>query len=754
MLKHNTKPYHVEETFAPPQGAAASGLNVDRLVAMGRRQWWVIALVACIVILGASAYLMAASPIYQAKAQVLLDTRKLQLFQTQAVVSDASLEASAVESQLELMRSESVASSVINDFDLANDPEFNGEETSRLQRTVNRVLRLVGRVVPALDPGPASVSAEERTRAALRAFRANLQIQRVRTTFVVEVGFTSLDAVKAGKIANAVADAYILDATQSKQYTTRRAMNWLQERIGELREQALTADRAVEAFKNTNNLARVGNVNLTEQQFEEVNRQLTQARAVQTDAKLRLERLRGIISSKIPDAVMAAWLQNDIVNRLRQSYVEVSRREAEFSVRLGPDHQATVSARKEMRQIEQSAGLELNRLAMSWQDDVTAADARVANLEQQLTQETQQNSTAREQQGALVLLQTTAKNYHALFDLFSQRYMEAAQQQDFSTSEARTITSADSGLRIAPNPRQVLPMGVIFGLLLGCGAAYLREARADVLRTCADFEDRLGIDCLGILPLIPDRVRTDGPNTGGDLGARHIAQKSNVTREVLLEPFSRFAETIRNVKIAIDTNAVEVKTIGIVSAIPGEGKSTVSVNVAQLAASVGRRTLLIDVDFRDPSLTRSLAPSAEAGLIEVLSGQKSLAEVVWTDDNTDLEFLPAHMTRRMANTSELLKSQAMDLFLSRAREVYDYVILDFPPMALVVDAKAMSHIVDGFLVVAEWGGTGTRVISETLAAADIVRRRVIGGVLNRANPQALEQMEAYKGLKMHNYYHA
>jgi succinoglycan biosynthesis transport protein ExoP len=207
-------------------------------------------------------------------------------------------------------------------------------------------------------------------------------------------------------------------------------------------------------------------------------------------------------------------------------------------------------------------------------------------------------------------------------------------------------------------------------------------------------------------------------------------------------------------KVAADTSttARNVHVLGIVSAVPAEGKSTVAGNLAQLIAHGGSRALLIDGDLRNPSLTRLMAPYAQRGLLEVLEGKATISEVIWRDPLTGLDFLPVVLPHAIAHTSQLLASHRMAEVVAQARDDYEYVVMDFPPLAPVVDARAAGHLVDAFILTIEWGQTSPEVISETLGSAEIVQSKLIGAVLNKANPTALKKIEAYKGKNYHQYY--
>jgi succinoglycan biosynthesis transport protein ExoP len=292
--------------------------------------------------------------------------------------------------------------------------------------------------------------------------------------------------------------------------------------------------------------------------------------------------------------------------------------------------------------------------------------------------------------------------------------------------------------------------------MLGCGAAFARERLDNVFRTPKQIEQALGIECLGILPAIEAKSgRRRTAASVEELAGRSIAQDLGIARQVVLTPFSRFTETVRAIKVAADTNVTsprDVKVVGLVSAVPAEGKSTVAANLAQLAAHGGGRALLIDADLRNPSLTRLMAPHAEWGLLELLQDHAVIADIVWRDPITGLDFLPAVLTAPIAHTSELLASKRMAELLTDIRAEYDYVIVDFPPLAPVVDAKAGSHLVDAFILVIEWGQTSPEIISEALGSAELVQSKLIGAVLNKANPSALKKLEAYKGKNYHRYY--
>jgi capsular exopolysaccharide synthesis family protein len=216
---------------------------------------------------------------------------------------------------------------------------------------------------------------------------------------------------------------------------------------------------------------------------------------------------------------------------------------------------------------------------------------------------------------------------------------------------------------------------------------------------------------------------------------------------------SVFAESIRSIKLATHhCGTGPNKVIGFTSALPHEGKSTIAAAVAQLAAQAGSRVIIVDCDLRIPALSRRLAPSATGGIVDVISGARSLEEMVWRDPKTNLFFLPA-ITRAPMFSSEVLGSEAMESLIGRLREHFDFVIVDLPPLVPIVDAKAAAHLVDCMILVIEWGRTKVGVVRHALDTAPNLHQTIIGAVLNKTNMDNLPQYDVqHKSIYKNKYY--
>ena len=718
-----------------------------------RRQYPVIIFCALLAVAMGVIYLRHTPARYTAHATMIIDTRKGQVFQNQSILADAPIDLAGIESQVQIVKSENVAVSVIKDLHLTEVPEFVGGGV----RLMDRVFNYLG----ASPPPPRSEF--ELMRQAINVFERNLEALRVGMSYVLDITYTSNDPDRAAQIANAVADAYIVDQLDAKFQANRRATNWLQDRVGGLRDQAAAAERAVVAYKQENNIVAAGGKLMNEQQVADLNTQIVLARAHTSEAEARLNRIQLIIradSSGAPfDASVSDALNNPIITKYRQQYLEIVNREAEWSMRYGKDHLAVVNLRNQIREIRDSIFAELRRLAETYKSDYEIAKHRQESLEKDLAQAVSQSQEANKAQIALRELESSAQSVRTLHDNFLQRYMESIQQESFPITEARVISRATRPLgKSGPKTQLILALACFGGIGLGAAAGFIREVMDRVFRTTGQVETALNAPCVALVPLVDDALNTESLN-GEELasvGSKAIAHDGSVCWIVAEQPLSRFAEAIRSVKLAADLNTANKnhKVIGFTSALPHEGKSTIAAALGQLVSQVGGKVIIVDGDLRNPSLSRTFAPNATIGIIDVLAGEHSLEETIWRDGPGGMAFLPALSRSRIFHTSEVLASEPTKKLFEDLRETYNYVIVDLPPLAPLIDVRATPHLVDGYFLVIEWGRTKIDVVQHALNTAPGVYEALLGTILNKANMEFMSRYEMHRGKYYYNKHFA
>jgi succinoglycan biosynthesis transport protein ExoP len=462
------------------------------------------------------------------------------------------------------------------------------------------------------------------------------------------------------------------------------------------------------------------------------------------------------MTQEVPDAAVADSLSNSVISPLRTQYLEYERRYQLYVARYGATHLAVINIQTQMTELRRSMAAELNRIAESYKSNYEIAKAAEESLEKSLAQQVAGAQLSHQERLGLDELESKAKVYHAAHDGFLQQFMEITQQQSLPITEARVISAATApGGASSPRTSRILFMTVAFGMMLGFAAAYLRDTIDNVFRTPKQVKQILKTNCLTILPILKKAISSDAaapdtqnpaPKYGGLV--REIKRDTvGPFRHVIDEPLSAFAEGIRAVKVATDISRAikQNKVIGITSSLPHEGKSVVATNFAQLIAQGGSKVILIDGDLRNPTLTRKLVSKPDVGLLQVIGRKCELRQAIYFDSQTGLAFLPAVIESRLAHSSEILASEAFGHLIDGLRETFDYIIIDFPPLAPVVDVRATTNIVDSYVFVVEWGRTRIKMVQRQLDSAPEICDRLLGVVLNKADTKMLNRYEDYYG---------
>jgi polysaccharide biosynthesis transport protein len=726
----------------PPYGPAVENDHDSGTVSMLQvrdflgRQWRLIALVTGLAIVVGAGYIAISPSRYTAQADMIIDTKRVTWTQTEMASENRPVEDASVESEIETTKSEKVGLTVIRRLHLNEDPEFIGAGRG----LVRRILSVFRFSASEREP-----SNDELMRVALTAFKDNLRVIRLGRSYIEQIAFTSLDKNKAATIANAVADGYIEDQMQAKFEATHRASAWLEQRIGELRQQASDAYRAVQDFKSENSIIiGVDGKLASEVELDQLGIALAKARADTSQARARYDRISRVIEQRseneslsIPDPVVTDALSNPVITKLRQQFLDDQNKESEWSARYGSDHLAARNLRAEMAALQRAIWDEVSRIGESYKSELQIAKSQEESIDKRMIDVFQKSASTRQSQVRLRELETAANTYRGIYETFLSRFTQSVQQQSFPSTEARVVTLATApNAPSSPKIGLTLALAALCGLGLGVISAVAREQMNRQIHTRVQLEKLLGTTCLAVLPALTKRKRV--------IGKLRATQDSGAFRQINeVAPFSATAEALRYIKVAIDLHPTGGKVIGIVSALPGEGKTTVATAFAAFVAKSGARTLLVDGDLRNPSMTRALGYSDVPGLLNMVADKSSFCDLVVTDSKFKFDFLPSSTQIRPSNSSDVLNSPAMKDMLRAASNDYDYVLVDLPPILPVVDVKAVAHLFDAFVLVVEWGSTSTDEILKAVGASPILSERLLGAVLNKADEAVMRRFEGY-----------
>lgn len=736
------------------------GERFDFVVSFLRRRHVIILALLLPSLAGGALYLYTTPPIYTASATMIIETRKGPL--QESLLGNAPPDSAWVESQIGVLKSQNVAAYVVKQLRLAEDPKFISPDDGLL----DKLLRRLGLE----DAAPQSET--ERAGAAVAAVSGGLDVRRVGQSYMLRIDFRSQNPEQAAKVANALIDGYIYDQLNAKYQANRRAGDWLQERLQTLREQASSAERAVVEFKAKNNIVAAGGALMNEKQLSEMSGQLAAARAQASDVQIRLERIARVReayqqdkpASAADESILEA-MQSGIITTLRTKYLDLMNREADWSVRYGKNHTAVATLRNQIRDIRRSIRDELGRIEETFKSEYEIAKKRQDELERGFTTLISQSTETNQARVALFSLEAAAQSYRKLYDNFLQRHTESIQQQTFPISDARSVSAA-SVRKTSPKTLQVWIVAIFAGGILGVGAGAFREITDRGFRTREQVRSVLETECLALIPLLSDRrrMRLFGSFSSQQakkaqlaisharrIEPRSICSTPKMVQTIIESPSCPYAEAMRSIKLTVDLNNQPKwsKVIGLTSCLPSEGKSTLASAMAGLIAQTGARVILLDCDLRHPSLSRILAPGASAGFIDIIAGKLDLAEAVWRDPATNMEFLPAGHERGVPNATEILTSTAAKSLFDTLQIKYDYVIVDLAPLAASVDVRATSALIDSYVLVIEWGTTKIDAVRYALRNAPGVQANILGAVLNKVNMAAMGRYDSYGA----NYYY-
>lgn len=802
------------QSHNPPSAPVATGgqgpeveLDLEKLISAARRHARIILFCGFIGVVLAVGYALTTTPLYTASVHILIDNRQASTVSEYSATDDLPFESGAVDSQVEILRSEHIANAVIDDLELMTDPTFSDPPNSLPGYLIDTAKSVIGGTLEFGDrvlgiPGLATLiedsplspeeEAYELRRSIMENLMENMQVTRIGLTYVLDFSFTATDAQKSAIVANAFANAYLTDQLDAKFEATERAANWLQDRITELREKSMVSDRAVQSFRAEHGLILSGGQLINEQQLAELNALLVEARADTAESRAKYQRVTNILASGDMNAAVAESLANPVVTNLRTQLTDAAAREAELSGTYGRDHIAAQRKRNEMTELRRLLFEELDRIAETYKSEMEIAETRLRSMEDNLDQLVGANVSDNQSLVSLRELEREAAAYEGLYETFLQRYQEAVHRQSFPITEARVITRAERPIEPShPRKLLVLALGLMAGLTAGVGVAGLRELRDRVFRRADQIAPALGLECIGMFPLISGgslskrsarrqnrrhqmRVRAssifldhpaqpaaeaEAPTEFVEGGVREFTLRDSAMRHVLDAPLGQGAETMRAIKMSVDgaLHDKETKIVGFVSTMPDEGKTTVAHNFAAQVASMGLSVLLLDGDLRNPGMTRILAPKAGEGLLEVLSGDRRVNGALLRESGSGITFLPTVTSSSLSFTGEVLGSRNMEKFLADMRKRFDMIVIDLPPLGPVIDVRAAERLIDCFVYIIEWGRTPIVTTKEVVSQNIDIWRKTTGVVLNKVDMRRLSSYaeygaHAYLNSKYQKYY--
>jgi len=645
---------------------------------------------------------------YTAVTQILIDPTDLRAVgnetTTPTQMSDAAL--LQVESQVQVLTSDAVLRRVVNSEGLDHDPEF--------ARRPSLLSVLMGKDT---IPGGSAL-------AALNELKRRVAVKRAERTFVVEVNVTSRDPLKAVRLANAVAQAYLAEQTDVRAAAARQVSQSLSARLKELKDRVRDAEEKVEGYKARNNLVAANGQLVTEQQLTELNNQLGAARVHTAEAKARLDQVEQAQRKKDETGAFLEAVQSPTITALRSQYAEVMRREAEQKTTLGDLHPAVIEIEAQAERLRGVIDAEVNRIALS----ARAEYERAKSSEQTLADnfDTLKNSAIASNEAMVGLreLDRDVQAIRSVYEAFLVRARETGEQEQIDTKNIRVLSKADlPQRRSSPPPSLLVAMAaLIFGAVAGTGIVLVRppaEDGASRLNASDAWRKIIGIATMGLWPAAASRaipVLAVLPSADVSFGLNAVD-----------DPASSFGREIRKVydEVRASHTSPGNPSVLVVAADDEDDSATVALALAAVAAATGQ-VLLIDADLERRTLSAIDAEPGDAGLVDVAVGRRRLADVITHDHDTNINLLAfvAPASRRDRRIDDADVKRAFD-----ETKRFDMVIVAAMDVSGDPSIRFFAGLVDHIVLVVRAGENDKGAVEQFMARLGLDVRKVRGAVL-------------------------
>jgi capsular exopolysaccharide synthesis family protein len=684
----------------------------DYLRVLWRYRWGVLGLALAGAAL-AALHAWSQVPIYRATATMLIERQAARF-----VPIDPVYQAPAgydfgeyYQTQYEILRSRPIAERVVRRIGV---DAFDGGAGDARGFSLRRLLP--GADAPAAQPGDA-----ERFEAAVAAVQGSIAVQPIRNSQLVRIAFEGPDPALAARLANTLPQAYIEETLEGRLQMTEAASAWLNERLGGLREKLDQSERALQEFRDRERLIDAKGVDsLASQELQLATERLAQARRERSDREILYRAVRDARQAGTALDAIPGLLSYPLVSELKAALVEAERAQRELSQRYGPRHPRMVEAQSALDTSRAALARQLEAAASAVERDFEAAQLRENQVAGELGAAKGEVRDVNRKQYELQRLEREVQANRDVYAQFQQQFKQTAAAGGVQNANARLIEAAAvPDLPVAPNQRRIVLVGLLLGLALGVGLAFLLEHLDNTLKGADDVEQRLGLHVLGLLPKLDIR---------GDDERAPLRQFDE-------NPRSTFSEAVRTVRTSVLLSAIDEphKRVLVTSSVPGEGKTTLSVNLAHALGQM-KRVLLIDADMRRPTVHRGLPDLAESrGLSHLVAGTAGAAECVHRLGEGNVWVLPAGPVP--PNPQELLSSRRFEETLEQLSAEFDHVVIDCAPACAVSDALVLSRLVHAVVYVVRSDATPWQVADQGVRRLRRVNAPMTGAVVNHVVPR-------------------
>jgi capsular exopolysaccharide synthesis family protein len=691
-----------------------------------RGKFW-IALAATIgFILGGFYAFRVAVPVFPANAIIQLNAQQQNVVDIQSVVSDTLLtggwtDETRMGTEIVAMTSRNMMSKLVDHLGLMDDPMYNYAlaaksnpddiEKSFLTSFNPRAYlaslfsKKSDEVAPAKNPSAEQKEEIDRNRV-IDILRGTLSVATLGETYTFQISALTQNPAESVRLVNGLAEVYIQDSVDEKFKATEKASEWLSQKAAELKIELQDSEQRIKTFSDGTKLISAENLALLTVQLKDLRQRILGLETDGTFTKTHFQNLNFNIQAG--DLNLIATASRD--SRLAQLAGRVLSGTTDRSV-------FDTRALSVLKQL---------------QSQVDRSNLQIAALKKS---ENSLREQIAEQSDDLVELQQLQREEQAstlLYESFLSRLKEISVQQGLISPSSRMLSPAIPQRKSAPRRPSIMMMAMVMGGMFGALVLLLREWMNNTFRSPEDLEDFSQYRLLGTIPRLKEKTRR------GVLGYA----KTN--------PTSAFAEAVRNLRTSILLSDIDnpPQVIMSTSSTPAEGKTTLSLTLAQNMAGLGKKVLVLECDIRKRVFSEYFDIKDQIGFMAMMTGDAKLEDAVYRPEGMGIDILIGE--KSTANAADIFSSQKFADLMKSLRKKYDYIIVDTPPVLAVPDARIVSQHVDSIIYAVRWDKTAKNELKNGLAMFESVDVGIDGLVMTLLDTKRLKRY-GYSGQYGYHY---
>ena len=659
-------------------------------------------------------------PVYMAQAQLHVKPRGENVFNLTEVFFEWR-DPAFQETQIAIMTSREVLVDAVERLGMADQPERVIQATDS-KGFLNWFKGLLGFSSDSIATPQVTLSLQERKEWLASQLASQIQVLPIGESYLLGLLVKDSDPHRAADIANTVADSYVQSIYDADVEASLNSQAWLLDRVNELREELRIAQQNLQAFREQEDILGSSQDGNASSEIELLSSALLQSREQRMSLENQYNQIRQIQLRGSRDYANVPVVASDpLVQSITREVFELEREKNELGKRYGPRHNRMIAIESQLASARQALQTQSRAVVETIRNNYSIAQENEQSLARSLEEARQGLQSLGRKESRLRELESEVESKAEIYNVVLNRFNQVSASANVQNNNIR-VTDYAIPPRTPNNSQQqyLIYAAFVASLLAGIGLAMLAEALDSSINTPADVENKLGLDTIGTLPEI------DTPK-GDDQQPMHVAY-----HHYQQQHHSIFSESVRTIRTSLILAALDdpIKRMLVTSSVPGEGKTSVAMNLAA-AFGESERVLLVDADLRRPSLDKALGlrHHEQPGLTDAIAGTVTLEDCLIKDSQNGFDVLTSGTFSR--RPLDIFSSQRFGQLLSILDQRYDRIIMDTAPVAPVSDALLLTPQVDALLFVVKAGRTAIPQARRSIQKLQRIGAPLNGVILNK-----------------------